>query len=267
MAGERRRAAVIGHPVAHSRSPHMHNAAYRALGMDWDYAAADVEPDELAEFVRGLAQAGYAGVNVTIPHKQAVLELCDEVAPEARRAGSVNTVVVGDDGRLTGHSTDGRGLLWALGDVQPTTALVLGSGGAARAAVQTLKDAGWSVRVAARTPNAAHQLGAERTHWPAPEAAPLVVNATPIGQAWDPADMPIAPWLIEAGSTVCDLAYRGDGHPTLLCLAATAQGARVVDGLEVLIGQGIYAFELLTGRPAPVEVMRSAARAGTAADR
>ncbi len=261
MGGERRRAAVIGHPVAHSRSPHMHNAAYRALGMDWSYEAVDVARGDLEAFVRGMAQAGYAGINVTIPHKRAVLGLCDEVAPAAARAGSVNTILVGDDGRLTGHSTDGRGLVWALGDIQPTTALVLGSGGAARAAVETLKDAGWSVRVSARNQNAARDLDAERETWPARRAAPLVVNATPIGQVWDPADMPIAPWLIELGATVCDLAYRGDGDPTLLCLAAAAQGAHVVDGLEVLIGQGIYAFELLTGRPAPVEVMRSAARA------
>ena len=265
MGGERRRAAVIGHPVAHSRSPAIHTAAYRALDMDWSYEAMDVPPAELEGFVRGMAAAGYAGVNVTIPHKQAVLKLCDQLSAEAERAGSVNTIVVGSDGRLAGHSTDGLGLLWALGDLQPTTALVLGSGGAARAVVETLKDAGWSVRVSARRWEAAHELGAEREHWPAPRAAPLVVNATPIGQAWDPADMPIAPWLIDADSTVCDLAYRGD-DPTLLCLAAAARGARVLDGLEVLVGQGIYAFELLTGREAPAEVMRAAARAGTAKD-
>jgi shikimate dehydrogenase len=266
MGDERRRAAVIGHPVAHSRSPHMHTAAYRALGMDWSYRAVDVTPQQLESFVGGLAGAGYAGVNVTIPHKQAVLGLCDSVSDEARRAGSVNTIVVGPDGALNGHSTDGRGLLWAIGDVPPATALVLGSGGAARAVVDTLKGAGWTVRVSARRWEAASELGAHREHWPASAAAPLVVNATPIGQAWDPADMPIAPWLIEPGSTVCDLAYRG-ADPTLLCLAAAARGARVVDGLEVLIGQGIYAFQLLTGREPPVQVMRAAARGETAPDR
>jgi shikimate dehydrogenase len=266
MGGDARQVAVIGHPVAHSRSPHMHAAAYRALGMDWSYRAVDVAPGELEAFVRGLATAGYAGVNVTIPHKQRVLGMCDSVSEEARRAGSVNTIVVRPDGGLAGHSTDGRGLLWALGDLQPATALVLGSGGAARAVVETLKDAGWSVRVSARRPEAAGELGAETESWPATRGAPLVVNATPIGQAWDPADMPIAPWLIESGSTVCDLAYRGD-NPTLLCLAAAARGARVVDGLDVLVGQGIYAFQLLTGREPPVEVMRAAARADTAPDR
>ncbi|MGN6379283.1 MAG: shikimate dehydrogenase [Gaiellales bacterium] len=261
MGGERRRAAVIGHPIAHSRSPQMHNAAYAALGLDWRYEAVDVAPHELEAFVRGLEGAGYAGVNVTIPHKQAVLELCDLVAPEATAAGSVNTIVVQDGGRLIGHSTDGRGLLWALGGISPTRALVLGSGGAARAAVHALKAAGWEVLVSARQRQAADELGAELLMWPPPQAAPLVVNATPIGQAWDPAQMPIAPWLIEPGWTVCDLAYQGDGRPTALASAAAARGARVVDGLEVLVGQGIYAFQLLTGVTAPVEVMRSAARA------
>ena len=261
MGGERRRAAVIGHPIAHSRSPQMHNAAYAALGLEWHYGAVDVAPDELERFVRGLADSGFAGINITIPHKQAVLALCDMVAPEATAAGSVNTIVVANDGRLVGHSTDGRGLVWALGGISPSTALVLGSGGAARAAVHALKDGGWTVMVSARSWQAAHELGAERQHWPPPEAAPLVVNATPIGQAWDPAQMPIAPWLIEPGSTVCDLAYRGDGQPTPLVAAAAERGARVVDGLDVLVGQGILAFELMTGQKAPVEVMRSAARA------
>ena len=120
MAAEpgRRRAVVIGHPVAHSRSPAMHTAAYRALGLDWAYTAIDVEPSALPAFAAGLDAGGFAGVNVTIPHKQAVLELCDELSCEAGRAGSVNTVLV-RDGRLRGETTDGAGLLWALGDAEP----------------------------------------------------------------------------------------------------------------------------------------------------
>lgn len=266
MGGERRRAAVIGHPVAHSRSPHMHNAAYRALGMDWEYRAVDVAVDELAGFVRGLAHAGYAGVNVTIPHKRAVFGLCDELAADAARAGSVNTIVVTDDGRLAGHSTDGSGLVWALGDVQPGQALILGAGGAARAAAAALADAGWRVAVAARRAQNAAALGHDVREWPPTSLPDLVVNATPIGQAGDAADLPVDAELLREGMIVCDLAYRGDGQPTALCAVAALRGARVVDGLEVLIGQGIDAFELLTGRPAPVDVMRSAARAGTDAD-
>jgi shikimate dehydrogenase len=260
MEGERRRAGVIGHPIAHSRSPQMHNAAYAALGLDWQYEAIDVPRASLEAFVRALPASGMAGVNVTIPHKQAVLTVCDRVAAEAERAGSVNTIVVEPDGRLTGHSTDGRGVVWALGDVTPTTALVLGSGGAARAAVVALADAGWDVLVSARRCQAARELGAGHETWPPSRGAPLIVNATPIGQVFDPAWMPLGPWLIEPGATVCDLAYRGDGRPTPLCLAAADRGARVVDGLEVLVGQGVLAFELLTGRRAPVEVMRAAVR-------
>jgi shikimate dehydrogenase len=264
MAAERGRAGVIGHPVAHSRSPAMHAAAYAELGMDWEYVAVDVPPERLPDFVSGMAEAGFAGVNVTIPHKQAVAGLCAGVGPEAAAAGSVNTLLV-RDGAIHGESTDGRGLLWALGDTEPAGALVLGAGGAARAAVAALRAAGWEVAVSARRPEAAAQLGASVVPWPPDRAAALVVNATPLGQAEKPGSgtncsEPIDVGLLGPGMTVVDLAYRGDGAETALCEGARERGARVVDGIEVLIGQGIYAFELLTGRPAPVEAMRRGAR-------
>jgi shikimate dehydrogenase len=266
MAAEpgRRRAAVIGHPVAHSRSPAMHSAAYRALGLDWEYSRIDVEPADLAAFVAGLDAGGFAGINVTIPHKGAVLDLCDDVSTQARRAGSVNTVLV-RDGRLRGETTDGDGLLWALGDVEPADALVLGAGGAARAAATALADAGWRVAVSARRPEAAAALGAGVEPWPPRAGARLIVNATPVGQRTsgtvpeESGTVPIPVELITPGMVVCDLAYRGDGTPTPLVEAAAARGARAVDGLDVLVGQGIAAFELLTGLPAPVDVMRAAA--------
>jgi shikimate dehydrogenase len=264
-----RRAAVIGHPVAHSRSPAMHTAAYRALGLNWEYTAVDVPPSDLRSFITGLAAAGYAGVNVTIPHKQAVLGLCDELSGEARRAGSVNTVLV-REGRLRGETTDGAGLLWALGRLEPADALVLGAGGAARAVVAALRAAGWRVAVSARRPGAAAELGADVAPWPPAGAAGLVVNTTPIGQGEYPVPgtkYSYPPELIGPGMVVVDLAYRGDGAPTPLIDAAGERGARAVDGLEVLVGQGIYAFELLTGVPAPVDVMRAAARGQTAPDR
>jgi shikimate dehydrogenase len=273
MAAEgRRRAAVIGHPVGHSRSPAMHAAAYRALGLDWEYTRIDVEPAGLAAFVAGLDAAGFAGVNVTIPHKSAVLELCDEVSDEARRAGSVNTVLV-RDGRLRGETTDGYGLLWALAGLEPADALVLGAGGAARAAVTALAGAGWQVAVSARRPEAAAELGVRVEPWPPQRGARLVVNATPVGQqeaGTVPAEagtVPISVELITPGMAVCDLAYRGDGRPTPLVEAAAARGARAVEGLDVLVGQGIAAFELFTGVPAPVDVMRAAAWGRTPPDR
>jgi shikimate dehydrogenase len=264
MAAERRRAGVIGHPIAHSRSPAMHTAAYAELGMDWEYVAVDVPTERLPDFVSGMAEAGFAGVNVTIPHKQAVIPLCAGVGVEAAASGSVNTLLV-RDGEIHGESTDGRGLLWAVGDVAPAGALVLGAGGAARAAVAALRAAGWAVAVSARRSEAAAELGARVVPWPPDRAAALIVNATPLGRhatsvpGTDVAP-PLDPGLLGVGMTVVDLAYRGDGAETPLCAAARERGARVVDGIEVLIGQGIYAFELLTGRPAPVEAMRRGAR-------
>jgi len=261
---DRGKAAVIGHPVAHSRSPAMHTAAYRALGLDWEYTAIDVPPDALAGYAAGMGAAGFAGVNVTIPHKAAVLALCDELSDAARRCGSVNTVLVRPGG-LRGETTDGAGLLWALGEVEPADALVLGAGGAARAAVAALADAGWRVAVAARRPEAAAELGAGVAPWPPSAGARLIVNATPIGQqAAGPG--PVAVELLTSETIVCDLAYRGDGAPTPLIVAARERGARAVDGIDVLVGQGIFAFELLTGVAAPVEVMRAAARGETAPD-
>jgi shikimate dehydrogenase len=261
----RRLAAVIGHPVAHSRSPAMHTAAYEALGLDREYVAIDVEPAVLDLFIGTLAADGFAGVNVTIPHKQAVIELCDELSDEARRAGSVNTVLVRDGG-LRGETTDGAGLLWALGEVEPADALVLGAGGAARAAVTALADAGWRVAVRARRREGAAALGVGVEPWPPRKGARLVVNATPLGQQ-DAGTVPLPAELITPETIVCDLAYRGDLTPTPLVQAAAARGARAVDGLDVLVGQGIVAFELFTGVPAPVDVMRAAAWGRTPPDR
>jgi shikimate dehydrogenase len=267
--GVEHRAAVIGHPVAHSRSPAMHTAAYRALGLDWEYAAVDVPPSGLAGFIACLDADGYAGVNVTIPHKQAVLGLCGELSDEARRSGSVNTVLVRAGG-LRGETTDGAGLLWALGPVEPADALVVGAGGAARAVVAALAVAGWRVAISARRPEAAAELGAQAAPWPPAQRAALVVNTTPIGQHEYPmsgTQYSYPPALIEPEMIVVDLAYRGDGAPTPLIEAAGERGARAVDGLEVLVGQGIFAFELFTGVAAPVDVMRAAARGQTAPDR
>ena len=262
----RRLAAVIGHPVAHSRSPAMHTAAYEALGLEREYVAIDVEPAVLDLFIGMLDADGFAGVNVTIPHKQAVIELCDELSDEARRAGSVNTVLVRDGG-LRGETTDGAGLLWALGEVEPADALVLGAGGAARAAVTALADAGWSVAVSARRREGAASLGVGVEPWPPQKGARLIVNATPLGQVPGTPDEVPGTGVITPDTIVCDLAYRGDLTPTPLIQAATARDARAVDGLDVLVGQGIVAFELLTGVPAPVDVMRAAAWGRTPPDR
>jgi shikimate dehydrogenase len=274
MAGERRiggatrLAGVIGWPVEHSRSPQMHNAAYAALGMDWAYVAMPVEPARLEQALHGAAALGFAGLNITIPHKQATVAICDELSSEARRAASANTVLMMDGGRLRGDTTDGQGMLDAIGDLPGPGALVLGAGGAARAAVAALAGAGVAVTVSARRRQAAEQLaqdlGATATGWPATDAPELIVNATPLGQAGEAARLPLDAGLLD-GRVVCDLAYRGDGVETGLIAAARERGARAVDGLEVLVGQGALAFRLFTGAEPPIEIMRAAVRNATIA--
>jgi shikimate dehydrogenase len=241
LGASTRLVALLGHPVAHSRSPRMQNAAFAPRGLDWANVAHHVEPARLVEAVRALAALGYAGANVTIPHKTAVLEACDEVDDEARRAQSVNTLVF-RSGRVLGSSTDGRAVTDAI-DARGARALVLGAGGAAKAVVAALEDAGATVRVASRSGD-----------WP-PDArdAAVVVNATPVKD-----DPLVAP---RANQQVVDLAYNADGSDTALVAAARAAGCRVVvDGLDVLVSQGAAAFERWTGVPAPIDVMRAAVR-------
>lgn len=250
ISGRTRLVGLLGHPVSGSLSPRMQNAAFAALALDWAYVPLDVAPEGLRAAVDGLRALGFAGANVTIPHKTAVVALCDQVDEVARRAGSVNTLVL-RDGRVLGSSTDGEAVTGAV-EAAGADALVLGAGGAARAVVAALRDAGAArVRVAARDHGRAEALG-EAAPWPPDaSAATLVVNATPVR------DEP----LVEPrpGQQVVDLAYRPDGTPTALVAAARAAGcARVVDGLEVLVRQGAASFERWTGLPAPVEIMRKA---------
>jgi shikimate dehydrogenase len=261
LTGATRLVGLIGHPVSHSLSPRMQNAAFAARGLDWAYAPLDVPPERLEAAVAGLVALGFAGANVTIPHKTTVLAYCDEIDTFAERAGSANTLVV-RDGRVLASSTDGLAVVDAV-EVQGAHALLLGAGGAAQAVATALLDAdAASLVVAARRPEAAGALAA-RLHtlfpgrdvraaerWP-PEssAASLVVNATPLRD-----DLPVEPG---EGQAVVDLAYREDGGPT--ALVAAARGP-VVDGLEVLVRQGAASFERWTGVPAPVDVMRAAVR-------
>jgi shikimate dehydrogenase len=242
----------------------MQNAAFAARGLDWAYVPLEVEPPRLAEAVAGLAALGFAGANVTIPHKTAVLAFCDELDPVAERAGSVNTLVV-EDGRLLGSSTDGAAVVDHV-EARGARVLVLGVGGAALAVATALVEAGCArLRVAARTAERAnalasklldqfpeHDVGAE-DGWP-PDAgdATLVVNATPVRDER----------LLEPsrGQTVVDLAYNPDGQPTALVAAARERGCDVIDGLDVLVAQGAASFERWTGVAAPVEVMSAAVR-------
>ncbi len=222
------RVALLGKPVAESLSPRMQNAAFVARGLDWEYVPLEVEPDGLAEAVAGLVSGGYAGANVTIPHKQAVVPLCDEA-----EGASVNTLVLRER-RVLGLNTDKE----IVAGIEASRVCLIGAGGAAQALMPALAG---EVRVFSR--------GGD---WP-PDASgcDLVVNATPVRD-----ELLVEPRPEQA---VVDLAYRADGTPTLLVGAAHAAGCRlVVDGLEALVRQGAASFELWTGLEAPVEVMRSA---------
>jgi shikimate dehydrogenase len=249
-------AGVLGFPVGHSRSPAMMNAAFAELGLDWHYLHLPVPPELFAETVRALPGSGYRGANVTIPHKLAAHELADELSEAAVAIGAVNTLSFGADGRIAGDNTDAGGLVDALGAERPASALVLGAGGAARAAVWALREAGAEVTVWNRTPERARRLADEFgvAAVERPGSAELLVNATSIGLAQGDS-LDTLP-LVEA-ATVVDLVYRRE--PTELVRWAQGRGARVIDGLEILVRQGARSFERWTGRAAPIETMRSAA--------
>lgn len=215
--------ALLGHPVAQSLSPRMQNAAFAARGLDWHYLAFDVE--DVAVAVRALRELGFAGANVTSPHKETVAALCDEA-----EGAAVNTLVF-EDGRVVGHNTDRE----ILAGVEASRACVIGAGGAARALAPALPH---GTRIFSR-----------RGAWP-PDATgcDLIVNATPVRD-----ELLVTP---RAGQTVVDLAY-GAGE-TALVRAAHAAGCRVIDGREALVRQGAASFRLWTGVAPPVETMRAA---------
>jgi shikimate dehydrogenase len=264
LTGKTRLVGLIGDPVSHSLSPRMQNAAFAARGLDWAYVPLPVPTERLEEAVAGLVALGFAGANVTIPHKTAVVAFCDELDEVAEHAGSVNTLLV-REGRMLGSSTDGPAVA-GLVDAADASVLMLGAGGAAQAVATSLLEAGArEVLVAARDGERAHALASRlRTLFPDREigtdawppdrtGATLVVNATPV---WERSLVPAT-----AEQQVVDLAYRTDGGPTAQVVAAREVGcARIVDGLDVLLAQGAESFERWTGIPAPREVMRGAVR-------
>src|SRR4051812_47005684 len=244
----------------------MQNAALAAVGLrDWRYLRLPLPPELFAETVRALPAAGFRGVNVTIPHKEAALALATTASPIAREIGAANTLTFEPGGGIAADNTDAPGLLAALPERwQPAgrTALVLGAGGAARAAVYALTRAG-AVRVEVwnRTPERARTLaaaqGADAVERPSP--AEIIVNCTSVGLA-DPGAtfmaLPLQADRLRAGICVVDMVYRDGG--TMLLQTARTRGADVVDGLEVLIAQGAASFERWTGRTAPRQAMRDA---------
>ena len=235
----------------------MHNAGFRALGLDWTYELLDVSPAELPAALQGLRQPDVAGANVTIPHKQAVMQEMDAVDPEAVRARAVNTIVR-DGARLVGSNTDVAAIRFAIASVglepRGASAVILGAGGSARAAAVALdgahltfvsrhaEDADVPGRVISWDDPSLHALA---------RTADLLVNATPLGRR---EEMPIRPAALPRDGAVIDLVYVTGGTP--LVRKARSLGLRTADGWEVLLQQGAISFERWTGRPAPVDAMR-----------
>jgi len=265
------RLAVLGYPVSHSRSPAMQNAALEALGLgdEWSYGAVEVAPEDFATKVHKMAAGDYVGVNVTIPHKAAALALADVVDEKADWIGAANTLSFAE-GEITADNTDAEGLYNALpehlqwGDgLMGRRALVLGAGGAARAAVCSLGGAEARVDVWNRTPSRAEALCANRRSLPV--TAPvqgeydLIVNTTAVGlRGEDPfAHLPLDPDRFDPRQVVVDMVY-GE-RPSALLRAAAASGATTVDGLEILVQQGALSLQLWTDLEAPLDVMRAAA--------
>jgi shikimate dehydrogenase len=258
------RLGVLGWPVAHSRSPAIHNAALESIGLaDWRYQLLPVPPELFAETVMALPNAGFRGVNVTIPHKEAALALATDPTPRASAIGAANTLIFEPGGAIAADNTDAPGFIAALPfDPAGRTALVLGAGGSARAIVWALLDAGASqVRVWNRTPERARTLAAEVGGVAVEDAGPadLLVHCTASGL--DPGQdtfktVPVDADDLNGYECVVDLVYTDTETP--LVQAARARRVRVVGGRELLVRQGALSFQQFTGRAAPVDVMRRA---------
>ncbi|MGI8596994.1 MAG: shikimate dehydrogenase [Thermoleophilaceae bacterium] len=261
---------VIGWPVGHSRSPAMQGAALAALGLPWRYVRLPVPVELLEETVRALAGSGFRGANVTIPHKEGALRLADSATPAARAIGAANTLTFTADG-VHADNTDAGGLIDALEvPMAGRRALVLGAGGAGRAAAWALREAGAEVALWNRTPERAAAVAAELgvVHaldvGPALPGVDVLVNATSVGLGPGAGGVDALEALSLGGAepppVVVDLVY--GAQPTPVERWARAGGARVVDGLEILVRQGARSLEGWTGRSPPLEVMRRAVRSG-----
>lgn len=263
---------LIGHPVAHSVSPAMQNAGFRSVGLDWKYELLDTMPDELAGAVARLRADDCAGANVTIPHKQAIVKWLDGLTPRARAVDAVNTIIK-KNGKLIGDNTDGYGFAISLSDarVDPHNkrVAIFGAGGAARAVAVTVARAG-ATRITILNRSMPHAqalvdflcasfpaVACEMNEKSALPAAQLVVNATPVGM-WPHEDESPLRSNIPPDAAVIDLVYRP--LETRLLRDAARTGAQTISGIGMLVYQGAAAFELWTGRDAPIALLWKAAR-------
>lgn len=275
--GEKMQCGLFGWPVGHSISPRIHNAAFSAAGLDWEYRSYPVRPEELPDSFRGFAARGGRGLNITIPHKVAVMKLLDRVEDRARLIGAVNTVLF-KSGEASGFNTDGPGFIQSVEEglyfnFAGKTVAVFGAGGAGRAVAVSAALKGARVEIADLDRERAEELsrwinrevrpGAAGHFYPEKRsgrailsAADLAVDATPLGLA--PADpVTFDPALLSPKAAVVDLVYNPPETPLLR--AARHLGLRAINGLGMLVQQAALSWTIWTGLPAPVEVMRSAA--------
>ncbi|CRK75161.1 shikimate dehydrogenase [Nereida ignava] len=262
MSGKLRLAGVIGHPILHSKSPRLHGHWLKRYGIDGHYIPMDVAPDDLARTIELLPRLGFAGINVTLPHKEAVMALCDEITPRAKAVGAVNTVIFQEDGSVLGDNTDGYGFMANLYAGAPSwradmgPAVVLGAGGAARGVVAALLDAGAPhIILSNRTVERATALQSEFgtrvvvSAWDdvgdAIKGANLLVNTTSLGMDGQPA-LPVSLDHLGSETLVTDIVYAP--LKTQLLIDAAARGCAVVDGLGMLLHQAAPGFEAWFGQ-------------------
>ncbi len=275
VSGSTNLLGIIGNPVAHSLSPLMHNAAFRSLGLDWKYVPLPVQSHRVNDALKGLIALGFRGANVTVPHKERVIPFLSEFSQDAAAIGAINTLVVDDD-RLLGFNTDWTGFLNHVSesgfDVSGTKALVLGSGGSARAVVYALCSRGAEVTIYSRNSETAAAIARdvskgsgvchikfaplENLHQLA--AAPdLVVNTTPVGMH---PHVELCPWPEGIPFPPCRLAYDliYDPKRTRFMALAEKSGSEAVNGLGMLVHQAAAAFRIWTGVEPPIDVMKKA---------
>jgi shikimate dehydrogenase len=275
ITGETKICGVIGDPISHTLSPVMQNTAFREVGLNYVYLPFNVTKNNLGKAVEGFRALNVAGVNVTIPHKVAVMPLLDEVDSLAQHIGAVNTIV-NRDGILKGYNTDALGFFQVLQDRKITVSkkkvVVLGAGGAARAIVFILADKGAELTVLNRSLSAAEDVSqrvfqifrqevktgelSQSDLRPALDDADLLVNTTSLGMSPQEGETPVPVRLLKKGLVVFDIIY--NPTRTRLMKEAEKKGAVVIGGLDMLVRQGAASFELWTGKKAPVDIMKKA---------
>ncbi len=270
VTGNTKVLGIFGFPVEHTLSPLMHNAAFRVLGLDMCYLPFRVTPEDLPEAVNAIRALNFLGVNLTVPHKEKVIPLLDEVDNEALFIGAVNTIV-NSNGRLKGYNTDGKGFMSSLSEekivIEGRKILIIGAGGASRAISYYLSETAQGLFLydidRAKAVSLVNDFKKIRGNVfliddiKNVKNFDIVINATPLGlKPEDP--LPLNPELITSYMIVCDLIYK----KTEFLKEAEKKGVKILDGSGMLLWQGALAFELWTGMKAPVDVMRKALQSG-----